>query len=131
MSLFTCLLITCCDVALTYKNTFCNAKFACFTQSTNIVFELVIHTASKHTILGSLSTVACILTVGIASNFSLLLPHLIIVLLPKSLTVISLFPQWFYSCYIWKLFNPVWEMFCLLNNSNLFLNVTKSGCPKS
>ena len=92
MSLFTCLLITCCDVAFMYKNTFYNPKFACFTQSTNIVFELVIHTASKHTILGSFSTIACILTVGIASNFSLL-PHLTIVLLPKSLTVISLFPQ--------------------------------------
>jgi hypothetical protein len=48
--------------------------------------------ASKQVILGSLSTVAVLLTVGIAS-MTLELPHLTIVLLAASLTVTSLLPQ--------------------------------------
>jgi len=57
-----------------------------------IKLELFNQTASKQVILGSLSTVACMLTVGMASSVSLL-PHLTIVLLAASLTVTSLFPQ--------------------------------------
>lgn len=92
MSVVTCLFITSWDVAFTYKNMFCKAKFAFFTQSTIIIPELYNQTAPKQLIFGSLSTTAVMLTVGIAS-VSWLLPHLTIVLLAASLMVTSLCPQ--------------------------------------
>lgn len=59
---------------------FCKAKFACFTQSTMISWVWFSQIASKHVIFGSLSTVAELLTVGMASR-TLELPQRMMVLL--------------------------------------------------